>query len=226
MAMETESIPLTIIAGLEASIPNVSSRNSLEIHVIGAASRELSTTLMSENILHHFPLLKRLQVHCVGPEASDEPDDPVNHACKTCKEQDSYRAWDSHRVKYDQFLQENPAKRPDLIVGFNTGWSTIDTPPWTETLDKIMELKVPTVFTAYTLREAMSERAGLSVRAPRFIDDVQENKWKGVIQTVSKSIQHAYGIFELYSSNYWYVFQGRRCENAHWQGWTIRLYHY
>ncbi|KAJ7765076.1 hypothetical protein DFH07DRAFT_372973 [Mycena maculata] len=207
MSTEAESIPLTVIAGLEASIPDIATRRALEIHFVAASSRELCSRAMTEELLHHFTSLHELNIHYVGPEAADPrcaPSSP-NLACSPCKERGSSRMWTIHATEYHRFLADNPARRPDLIVGLNTGCAEIETASWATTLDKICALKTPTLFTAYS-------QPGLNLlrgRGVDFVVEVRENKWRGIIPIVNKGIKLTQGMLALYSSNYWYVFRGR-----------------
>ncbi|KAJ7656267.1 hypothetical protein DFH06DRAFT_468646 [Mycena polygramma] len=211
MATEAESIPLTVIAGLEAAIANIATRKELEIHFVAAGSRELSVRGMSEDILHHFPSLKTLTIHYVGPEASVPTQSPPghNHACVECKARGSRRTWALHAMEYHQFLAANPGKWPDIIIGLNTGWSEIDTVSWARTIDAVCALKTPVVFTAYSEREALMEKGLLTGRQVEFMVDVQKNKWRGVIPIVNKGIRSSQGMLALYNSFYWYVFRGQ-----------------
>ncbi|KAJ7859525.1 hypothetical protein B0H14DRAFT_2506663 [Mycena olivaceomarginata] len=213
MSTEAESIPLTVIAGLEASIQDIAKRRALEIHVVAASSRELSTRGMTEEILHHFTALRELTIHYVGPETAvpGAPSSP-NLACDSCKARGATRRWALHAMEYHCFLAANPGRRPDFIVGLNTGCSEVETASWAPTLDAICTLEVPALFTAYSEREARMEADLLRHRARGvdFVVEVQENKWKGVIPIVNKGIKLAQGMLALYSSNYWYVFRGRR----------------
>ncbi|KAJ7259527.1 hypothetical protein B0H12DRAFT_1182132 [Mycena haematopus] len=212
MATEAESIPLTVIAALEAAIPNIATCKALEIHFVAAGIRELSMRGMTEEILHHFPSLKTLSIHYVGPEAStpgEQSPPQFNYACAECKGRGSRRTWALHATEYHQFLKANPGKRPDIIVGLNTGWSEVGVMSWTSTIEAVCALKIPVVFTEYSEREALREKALLQQRQVEFLVDVQENKWRGVIPIVNKGIQNSHGILALYSSYYWYVFRGQ-----------------
>ncbi|KAJ7272546.1 hypothetical protein B0H12DRAFT_1319779 [Mycena haematopus] len=212
MATEAESIPLTVIAGLEAAIPNIATRKALEIHFVAAGSRELCVSGMTEDILHHFPSLKTLSIHYVGPEASTlRPPSPpqFNRACAECKGRGSHRSWTLHAMEYHQFLKANPGERADIIVGLNTGWSEVDVMSWASTIKAVCALKIPVLFTAYSELEALREKMFLQTQRVEFLVDVQENKWRGVIPIVNKGIRNSQGILASYSSYYWYVFRGQ-----------------
>ncbi|KAJ7620230.1 hypothetical protein FB45DRAFT_929761 [Roridomyces roridus] len=213
MASEAESILLTVIAGLEASIPQLATRRSLEIHFVAAASHEVSARAITEEFLHHLPALRELTIHFVGPEARlpvGMQQSSPNLACEECKSGGATRRWALHTMEYHRFLAANPGRRPDLIVGLNTGFSEVAVASWAPTMDAICALGVPVVFTAYSLPEARMEAGLLRGRGCSFIVDVEENKWRGVIPRVNKGIKYTQGILALYSSFYWYVFRGRQ----------------
>jgi splicing suppressor protein 51 len=214
MSTESQSLPFTIIAALEASVPDITSRTSLEIHLVAAANREYAARGMTEEIIHHFPSLKQLRLHLVGPEllqlAHRQQDPSFNYACSGCQTRGCIRTWELHAMEYHGFLAADRTRRPDLIVGLNTGWTEVATDSWSATLQKICAMKVPTLFTAYSREEAQKESLLLTMRGVDFIVEVQENKWRGVIPTVNKGIRNNHNTLGLYNSYYWYVFQGRR----------------
>jgi len=53
-------IQLTLIAALEAVIPNVSTRGSINLHIIGAAGAEFASVPVFEELLHFLPSLTAL----------------------------------------------------------------------------------------------------------------------------------------------------------------------
>ncbi|KAE9407217.1 hypothetical protein BT96DRAFT_986826 [Gymnopus androsaceus JB14] len=67
LTTESKSFPFTVISGLERAIPKILTYTSLEIHIVGASSRELGTSSMAEDIIHHFPRLKCLHLCFIGP---------------------------------------------------------------------------------------------------------------------------------------------------------------
>ncbi len=56
----TTTIQLTLIAALEAVIPNVSTRGSINLHIIGAAGAEFASVPVFEELLHFLPSLTAL----------------------------------------------------------------------------------------------------------------------------------------------------------------------
>jgi len=59
----TTTLQLTLIAALEAVIPNISTQSSIDLHIIGAAAAEFASILAFEELLHLLPLLKTFGYH-------------------------------------------------------------------------------------------------------------------------------------------------------------------
>ncbi|PPQ95409.1 hypothetical protein CVT26_008255 [Gymnopilus dilepis] len=190
MAMEHSAVPLTVIAGLEAA--GLATRDSLTIHFLGAAFREASTTGMMEELLHYLPTLKKLHICYVGPEVDESLNEVgKNFACEKCRRDGALPA---------------PA---DLVVGLNTGMTGIAPESWKQTLEYILLNRIPGIFTAYTKPEAEMEDKQLRKMGAKFLVDVQENKWRGVIPTLNAMlVDPGRSVGLAYNSNYWYVVQG------------------
>jgi len=62
----TTTIQLTLIAALEAIIPNISTRGSINFHIIGAAGAEFASVPTFKQLLHLLPSLIALQLSFVG----------------------------------------------------------------------------------------------------------------------------------------------------------------
>lgn len=56
----TTSIQLTLIVAMEATIPNISIRDLINLHIIGAAGPELASLPAFEELLHLLPSLTAL----------------------------------------------------------------------------------------------------------------------------------------------------------------------
>ncbi|KAE9407222.1 hypothetical protein BT96DRAFT_1014319 [Gymnopus androsaceus JB14] len=169
LSTESESFPFTMISGLEKAIPKISTCVSLSIHVVGASSRELGTSGMAEEILHHFPRLKHLHLRFIGPEAI-VPTKPDNRACPDCQAVGGRRTWSTHTEVYHDYIRQNPRSKPDLIVALNSGHSDITLIfSWMPTLEKILDMNVPALFTEYLREEAEYEVARLRSMGARIV---------------------------------------------------------
>lgn len=217
MAMESATVPLTIIAGLEAA--GLATRDKLTIHLVGASSREFSATGMMEELLHYLPTLKKIHICYIGPEVDENLNRPgQNLACEKCQPAGRNRTCSFYNSEYHTLLKASKASGPqqaDLIVALNTGMAEVASESWKKTLEYILQEKIPGVFTAYSWPEAEMEDKLLRGMGAKFLVEVQENKWRGVIPTLNmmhklvakgKDAQRSIGV--SYNSNYWYVFQG------------------
>ncbi|KAJ8096375.1 hypothetical protein PM082_011537 [Marasmius tenuissimus] len=81
LTMEVTCFPLSIIAALEDVDPNLASRNTLCIHILGAATREIQGKGMLEELFHFLPKLRVVKAFFVGPQARDHRDTGKNVAC-------------------------------------------------------------------------------------------------------------------------------------------------
>ncbi|KAF9078242.1 hypothetical protein BDP27DRAFT_1311027 [Rhodocollybia butyracea] len=210
LSTQSRSFCCTVIAGLEKTIPRILTYTSLEIHVVGASHIELGLRGMTEDILHHCPALKKLHVRFIGPEAlPTDLGSTYNRACTDCQAIGGSRICSSHPELYHDYMQKNPKHKPDLIVCLNSGHSDIGYfLSWTPTLVKILDLDVPAIFTEYSWEEADYETRRLRGMGARFVLELEENRWRGVIPIFNRGVQMNHGRV-LYSSQVWYAVNGR-----------------
>lgn len=78
-ATNTITIQLTLIAALKAVILNVSTRGSINLHIIGAAEAEFASVSAFEELLHFLSSLTALHLSFVGLNVlEDLKDDTEN----------------------------------------------------------------------------------------------------------------------------------------------------
>ncbi|KAK3176719.1 hypothetical protein OEA41_008044 [Lepraria neglecta] len=117
-----------ILAGLEHEFPDVPSRKSLTVHIVGADEQETFTAMMAEELLHLLPNLNSLTVGYIGPDAIENPTTQTElldvERCPTCQQMGRPR----RKVfvaggLYHDFAQSELFRRhpPDLIVAFHSG---------------------------------------------------------------------------------------------------------
>lgn len=216
---DATSIPVTIIAGLEASIPNISDRKELIIHILGASDKETQGLALMDEILHFFPRLKTLRISYVGPEIDqaiiERYSDPnKNTACPSCQPRGLFRSGTFWSSTYHDFVSRNGGARmvkPDLIVAMNTGFSEVDVDSWRQSIEVVLKLGVPALFTAYQREEAFQEHLLLSGRSDvEFLVPFQENKWGGVIPRLNllQKLVTGNNIGKSYNSQFMYIFRG------------------
>ncbi|VDB87240.1 unnamed protein product [Peniophora sp. CBMAI 1063] len=167
LVKQAHVIPLTIATALEHAYPDMPKRTSICLHLVGADTFELTNMAMFENVLHYFPRLRTLKVCFIGPgSAVDTQYNSKNNACAACQRAGRVREMALHRSDYHDCPWSKPGNSyaPDLIVGFNTGMSEVAVFAWEKTLDLILKLGVPALFTAYSKGEVDQEEKMLRDR--------------------------------------------------------------
>jgi splicing suppressor protein 51 len=129
----TTSIQLTLIAALEAIIPNVSTRDSINLHVIGAAGAEFASIPAFEELLHLLPSLTALQLSFVGLNVFEDPTNNTEaqnpqipytlQCCPTCTKIGRTISITTWRGPYHAYVDTEFYKTPDLATTFHSGFS-------------------------------------------------------------------------------------------------------
>ncbi|KDR78140.1 hypothetical protein GALMADRAFT_155137 [Galerina marginata CBS 339.88] len=203
---EVLSMPMTILWGLENLYPDDiwTKKDTLNIHVLGAAAKETLASQMFEEILHRLPLVKTLKLMFCGPELegitgqfskSMEMD-----TCPECSRNGRRRIHDHHPQTYHHYISSQIYTKPDLAVAFNSGCSQEDVELWKETLNALVQHKVPTLFTAFNQEEAEAEAdllrtAGATLHpelGPRY------NPWGSLVLRIEPS-----KVIGFYAANGW-----------------------
>ncbi|KAF7305518.1 MYND-type domain-containing protein [Mycena chlorophos] len=211
LVTESTSIVATLLSALEIAIPDLPIRQSLCIHVVGAAEREIETRGMTEELLHYLPKLKTATIIYVGPEVRDSGPEGHNLACKEdCTPKGRRRFIIRRSMTYHKFSQTDTfrANPPDLVAGFHTGMGEVDTAAWRQSLRVILDRKVPALFTSYSLPEAMYDTKLLRSVNARFIKDVERNKWRGPIPKPRELQETVLVESSHYTNNYWFMVKG------------------
>ena len=177
------SIPLTIIAALEKLFPDLSTRSSIKLHLIGANEWEIERLMVFEEILHLLPALKKLHLTLVGleiPRESVSEDILLLDCCPSCSSRDRTRSVFPFRGSYHDFLGTKHYDRPDLAVAFHTGFSQAASEHWMPTICHLANAEHPTLFTTYNKEEMREETMILSHMKATFVQEGEINKWKSV----------------------------------------------
>jgi splicing suppressor protein 51 len=116
--------------------------------------------------MHCLPRVQALKISFVGPEACcvlDQENFPMREmeCCPTCKLGKRKRFVAMHGLAYHDYYNEyleNPTDeeslKPDLIVAFNTGMHECDVTSWKSSLEVVLDLNVPALFTSFNRSEA------------------------------------------------------------------------
>ncbi|KAL0571918.1 hypothetical protein V5O48_010049 [Marasmius crinis-equi] len=227
LAMEATVLPLTVLEALEDiyGTEAVGKRTKLCVHVVGAASREMTAKSMLEELLHQLPKLKTVEAVFVGPEVQIPPPgiyEPPNLACPSCIRDGRQRIYSYENILYHDYVRSSKAKArttPDIIVALNTGMSEMEMDSWKKTMKVILDKNVPGVFTCYSKLEGEMEVDMLTKMGAKFTKPLAQNRWRGVIPNLhvylsesqaDPSKPEASGPLIFWNSNYRYIIQGRK----------------
>ncbi|PPQ95961.1 hypothetical protein CVT26_016127 [Gymnopilus dilepis] len=164
-ASENLSMPMTILWGLENLHPDDAwtKKDVLNIHVLGAADKEILNSQMFEEILHRVPLIKTLKLTFIGPELSrltgPFPQMTEMETCPQCTRHGRKRIHDHHAKTYHDYIIDQGSKftKPDLAVAFDSGCSQEDIESWKKSYKALHQRNIPSVFTAFNSDEAHAE---------------------------------------------------------------------
>lgn len=212
LAAESASSVLTILAGAEASIPDLTTREDITIHLIGATDHEFQTLRMNEELLHLLPALKKLTVGYLGPDLPTENAETSlihQECCPDCtgnrrSREVFFKKGLYHDISKSELIVQHP---PDLLVAFHPGFEEVESETWRPTLELILDSGVPIVFTTYNHQEAMLELRILDEMGAHVVKAMEKNQWSGKVP-----YQECFGSrYEFYYTNhFWYMIQGRK----------------
>ena len=211
----TRTIQLTLIAALEAIIPNVNTRSSINLHIIGAAGAELVSLPAFEELLHLLPSLITLQLAFVGLNVTEDPpnDKEIQNprtlqccpACTKMRRTISIRAW---RGPYHAYLDTQFYKTPDLAAAFHSGFSVDEQGDWYPTIKYLAHPPHPTLFTACRYYEIRGEMGVWKNLGAEFAQNAEENKWRGMSPRLTACGDKPNEI--IYQNHWWYIVKKRR----------------
>lgn len=215
LATESMSIPLTILAALEDTMPDLRMRDYLSIHLAGASSREVADIVLFEELLHLIPSLKHIEVVLAGPEAPGGEGEGLAgselvemNCCADCTSRGRRRTCRLFRGVYDEFAKTDVYSKPDLAVLFHSGRSQEAVESWKPTTRFLVDKEILTLCTTYTQREAIEETKELEDWHVKFLIRPEVNKWKA-LTPIPELMEGEEGA--VYYVNYYrYVFQGKQ----------------
>lgn len=216
VATDTMTIPLTILAALEDSIPDLSSRTSLELHLVGADGREAQHIVLFEEFLHLLPKLQTLKTVLIGPRSSfgdGDPDREVEmQCCPACTSRGRKRIISMRQQLYHDYAQTPRFKKPDMAVLFHSGRSQEAEESWLPTTAWLVDSGTLTLCTTYNKREATEEVDELDQLGVKFIKRPELNVWRSLVPYPEFLAVEAEDKF-FYMNNYRYIFKGKERRN-------------
>lgn len=211
---ESQSMPLTVLAGLEDTIADLLTRKKLTVHFVGASQKELHCSMVFEELFHLLPALKTLQLVMVGPEylrggsGTTLGEEMKMDCCPKCTTSSRKRTMQMFAGMYHEFGALPTFTKPDLAVLFHSGRSQAEVESWKPTTKFLVDMAIPTVCTTYTAQEASEEVADLHSLGANMIKDPDINTWRSLIH-LPETLEGEEGSF-YYCNYYRYIFQGRK----------------
>lgn len=209
----TTTIQLTLIAALEAIIPNVSTRSSINLHIIGAAGAEFASVPAFEELLHLLPSLTALQLSFVGLNVEDHTDHTETQnpqtlqCCITCTKMGRSISITTWRGPYHAYVDTEFYKKPDLAAAFHSGFSLDEQADWYPTIKYLAHALHPTLFTAARHFEIQGEMEVWKNLGAEFVNNAEENKWKGMSPSLGVCGDKANEV--VYQNYWWYIVKQR-----------------
>lgn len=202
----------TIIMGMYLhDEKHFTSREELTIHVAGANTTfELeggSPTCVWEEIMHVLPRVKRMNVFLVGPETGVSHPLTQVQACPDCVTKGRVRLQCCQQTTYHEFRASEHFVTPDFIAAFNTGMFEECTESWKESLNVMLELNAPCIFTSYNLLEAQADEKVLEQVGAKLTRAAELNPFRVQIPKVDYS-EDCEAFF--YDNMYYTCFKGRK----------------
>lgn len=216
LATDSMTVPLSVVAALEDSISDLSSREELELHLVGAAGKEFRNLSLFEELLHLLPSLRHLKVVLAGPESpgasagqtGDFNQEIEMSCCTTCASQGRRRTVTSFQGGYHEYAARPAYTKPDLAILFHSGRSQANVESWKPTTQFLVDAGTLTLCTTYTEREAREEVAELFQLDARFVVEPEVNKWRGLVPLPELLEGPEHGAY--YNNFYRYIFQGAK----------------
>jgi splicing suppressor protein 51 len=209
------SMAISILAALEKSIPDLSTRQILSISLIGAGQMENAGLWVFEELLHLLPALQTLNLMSIGPAnkfspsfSTDGKGDVIEYKnCAECVSSNKRRFWGQYGGLYHDYVNTAYCQKPDLAVLFHSGRAESAVKDWAPTTKFLVDSGTLTLCTAWTKREAREEELELDQLGARFITRPVENRWRSLVPIVD-FMEGADD--EVYYVNYYqYMFQGK-----------------
>lgn len=220
VATDTMTIPLTIIAALEESIPDISTRKRLEIHLVGATGREAQQLVLFEEFLHLLPKLETLKLVLIGPSTffgdgkrDSDPDCELKlECCPTCNSHNRERTVSMRQMLYHDYAQTPNFQKPDMAVLFHSGRSQEEEEAWLPTTAWLVDSGTLTLCTTYNNREATEEVDELDQLGVKFIKRPEVNIWKSLVPYPEfLAVEEDDGFY--YMNHFRYIFKGKERRN-------------
>ncbi|KAH8600065.1 hypothetical protein B0O99DRAFT_668679 [Bisporella sp. PMI_857] len=210
----TTTIQLTLIAALEAITSKLSTRSSINLHIIGAAGAEFASIPAFEELLHLLPSLKALRLSFVGLNVivdstnDTETQNPhILQCCNRCTEMGRTISITTWRGPYHAYADTEHYRTPDLAAAFHSGFSVDKQADWYPTIKYLAQAPHPTLFTAARYFEIRGKLRVWKDLGGKFVKNAEINKWKGMSSSLVVCGDKPNEVF--YQNHWWYIVKQR-----------------
>lgn len=154
-------------------------KESLAIHLVGANDYEtyIDWNFITEFMYHWIIDLKEINIILIGPELYENIPNISNDYCDECKQNQTNI--ERHKKPYHSIVRE--LKKPDIVIGFNSGiheYENTQQDTWHDSLnDLLLYTKVPLLLTAYTEDEIIKDSQRLCLNNCKFIQKPEKNPY-------------------------------------------------
>ncbi len=210
----TTTVQLTLIAALEAVISNVSTRESINLHIIGAAGLEFASVPALEELLHFLPSLTALHLSFVGLNVVEDLNDDTENqnphtvqCCPTCTKMGRTISITTWRDLYHAYVDTEFYKTPDLAAAFHSGFSVDEQADWYPTIEYLAHAPHPTLLTTGRYFEIEGEMEVWKNLGAKIVKNAEVNKWKGMSPSLAVCGDKPNEV--VYKNYWWYIVKQR-----------------
>ena len=201
----------TTLLGMEIFKLLSSNQSSLRIHVIGASEYEFPASSAWEEIMHLLPNVLEMDICCIGPDVGLMFKNKKNYSCldvqtcPDCADAGRVRNVSSYGGLYHDFKTTPDFISPDLCVAFNTGLHEVCVESWATTVNCLLDMNVPCVFTSFEEVEAQKDGKALRALQAHVVQGPEPNPFRAQSPMIDTE-----RIDKFYQrNNYVVCFQGR-----------------
>lgn len=171
----------TVLYGMDRiiSFEKVREFKTLHIHVIGASHYEFPAEYSWEEIMHIFPNIQEFTVTFIGPDVQDSDRCMSSvekvEVCPDCQSQGRIRQHSFYSGMYHDYKASSYFKFPDVCVAYNTGMHEQYVDSWETTVQSLLDMNVPCVFTSFDEKEAGKDGKALHRMQANMIEEPCKN---------------------------------------------------